>query len=113
VTRDRGLPVKELRFPSFGPSSGVATLTDTRDEGGAMKLRRLAVSAAAVAILAGAGLAVSASPAAAMDDCFYFHRMSARAARDMDRYLGVDQWLWDMAYEVWLDAEQFIEEYDC
>ena len=78
-----------------------------------MNIRRWALSAAAVAVMPGTGVAVTASPAAAMDDCSYLYRASLIAAREMQRYHGVDFDAWFVWYEAWEDIEGIIEDEGC
>jgi hypothetical protein len=78
-----------------------------------MNTRRWALSAAAVAVMAGAGVAVTASPAAAMDDCPALYRSSLIAAREMQRWHGVDFDYWYNWYNAWEEIEGIIEEEGC
>jgi hypothetical protein len=79
-----------------------------------MNVRRLALSATAVAVMAGAGLVVTASPAAAMDDdCPALLRARIIAARLMDRYLGVDFEAWNQYYDLWQLLDENITQSEC
>jgi hypothetical protein len=78
-----------------------------------MKIRRWALSAAAVAVMAGGGLVVTAGPAAAVDDCPALYRASLIAAREMQRYHGVDFDAWFGWYDAWQDIEGIIEAEGC
>jgi hypothetical protein len=81
----------------------------------AMNKRRLALSAAAVAVMAGAGLAVTASPATAYPNmsCRHLYRASDLYARVMDATLGVNPAAWDDAYSRWLQTEADMSENGC
>jgi hypothetical protein len=79
-----------------------------------MNKRRLALSAAAVAVMAGVGLAASASPAAAnRQRCDILQRASDLYAEVMDVTLGRDYSTWNYAYSRWLDVEMDLEAFGC
>lgn len=78
-----------------------------------MRIRRWALSGAAVAVMAGAGLVVTASPAAAVNDCSYLYRASLIAAREVQRYHGSDFDLWFYWFEAWEEIEGIIEDEGC
>jgi hypothetical protein len=56
---------------------------------------------------------VTASPAAAMDDCPALYRSSLIAAREMQRWHGVDFDFWYNWYNAWEEIEGIIEEEGC
>lgn len=80
-----------------------------------MNNRRLALGAAALAVMAGAGLAVTASPAAAYPNmsCRHLQRASDLYARVMDVTLGVNPAMWDTAYQLWQQTEADMAENGC
>ena len=78
--------------------------------------RRLALGAAAIAVVTGAGLAVTAAPAAAMPNrtyCIHLQIQSLRAAAVMDEYLGVDYDIWNAAYDWWQTVENELDREGC
>ena len=79
-----------------------------------MNKRRVALSAAAVVVMVGAGLAASASPAAAnRAQCQALQRASDLYAEVMDVTLGRDFATWNDAYSRWLDVEMDLEAFGC
>jgi hypothetical protein len=80
-----------------------------------MNTRRRAISAVTVAVMAAAGVAVTASPAAAYPNmsCRVMQRASDLYARVMDVTLGVSPAMWDTAYQMWLQTEADMAENGC
>ena len=75
--------------------------------------RRLARGAAIVAATTAIGLALSASPAAAMTNCQYWQLQSNRAASWMSYYQDYDYLAWSVFYDWWLHAEIQLEAHGC
>lgn len=79
-----------------------------------MSKKRLALGVATVAVTAAVGLGVAAGPAAAAPrECKQMHIQSMRAALAMEDYLGVNDNLWNLAYDWWLAVENQMESNGC
>jgi len=74
--------------------------------------RGVAARVAVVGVVAAAGLAVAASPAAAMDrDCEAAANLSLRAAQMMQAEGEWDYQAWNVAYSAWLVAERYLDRW--
>jgi len=77
-----------------------------------MTKRGVAVRVAVVGVVAAAGLAVAASPAAAMDrDCEAAATLSNNAARMMQAEGEWSYEAWNVAYSAWLVAERYLDRW--